>query len=234
MRCCPWSTRSSCGRTPWRPAKMQETMDRLPRRPRTRRCRHCSPTLPRVHSAISPRCRIVRLHRPRPAVDACTRAPRRAAARNAGGSARVLARLDDVVSPATMAMAGPRFFGFVIGGALPGDRGCQLAGHGLGPEHRPACRRRPALAQVEQVALRWLLDVLDLPRDCAGAFVTGATVANLTALAAARHRVLARAGWNVEADGLFGAPPITVIVGEEVHPDGAEGAGRAGPGTQRA
>jgi len=71
---------------------------------------------------------------------------------------------------------------------------------------------------VEQIALRWLLDVLRLPPESSGAFVTGATVADLCALAAARHAVLKRAGWNVEADGLFGAPPITIVVGAEVHP----------------
>jgi glutamate/tyrosine decarboxylase-like PLP-dependent enzyme len=65
-------------------------------------------------------------------------------------------------------------------------------------------------------------DVLKLPAGSAGAFVTGATVANFTALAAARHRVLARAGWDVEAEGLFGAPPITVVVGDEAHNEAAQ------------
>ena len=71
----------------------------------------------------------------------------------------------------------------------------------------------PATSKLEAVALRWLLDILALPPTAAGAFVTGGTMANFTALAAARHAVLARAGWNVEADGLIGAPPVTVIVG---------------------
>jgi glutamate/tyrosine decarboxylase-like PLP-dependent enzyme len=75
--------------------------------------------------------------------------------------------------------------------------------------------------------------VLDLPRDAAGAFVTGGTVANLTALAAARHRVLANAGWQVEAEGLFGAPPVTVIVGEEVHPTLLKSLGVLGLGRKR-
>jgi glutamate/tyrosine decarboxylase-like PLP-dependent enzyme len=72
-------------------------------------------------------------------------------------------------------------------------------------------------AAVEEVALRWLLSVLNLPEGAAGGFVTGATMANFTGLAAARHAVLAQVGWDVAGQGLFGAPPITVIVGEEVH-----------------
>jgi len=78
-----------------------------------------------------------------------------------------------------------------------------------------------------------LLDVLQLPPDCGGAFVTGATVANLCALAAARHALLGRMGWNVEADGLFGAPPITVIVGAEVHPSLTKALGLLGLGRNR-
>jgi glutamate/tyrosine decarboxylase-like PLP-dependent enzyme len=131
-------------------------------------------------------------------------------------AADVLARLDDIVSPATMAMAGPRFFGFVIGGALP----VTVAASWLATawdQNTGLYPSTPGTSELETVALRWLLDLLDLPRDAAGSFVTGATVANLTALAAARHRVLADVGWSVEADGLFGAPPITVIVGADAH-----------------
>src|SRR5688572_22968249 len=130
--------------------------------------------------------------------------------------AGVLARLDELVSPATMAMAGPRFFGFVIGGALP----VSVAASWLATawdQNTGLYAATPGTSQLETVALGWLLELLDLPRDAAGAFVTGATVANLTALAAARHRVLANVGWSVEADGLFGAPPISVIVGDEAH-----------------
>jgi glutamate/tyrosine decarboxylase-like PLP-dependent enzyme len=129
----------------------------------------------------------------------------------------VLALLDEVVSPATMAMAGPRFFGFVIGGALP----VTVASNWLATawDQNAALQvATPGVSAVEQVALHWLLDVLGLPAQSAGAFVTGATVANFTALAAARHRVLANAGWDVEEEGLAGAPTVTVIVGEEAHP----------------
>ncbi len=135
-----------------------------------------------------------------------------------GSSAKeVLALLDEVVSPATMAMAGSRFFGFVIGGALP----VTVASNWLATawDQNAALQvATPGVSAVEQVALHWLLDVLGLPPQSAGAFVTGATVANFTALAAARHRVLANAGWDVEEQGLAGAPTITVIVGEEAHP----------------
>jgi glutamate/tyrosine decarboxylase-like PLP-dependent enzyme len=146
--------------------------------------------------------------------------------------AAVLARLDEVMSPATMAMAGPRFFGFVIGGSLP----VTVASSWLATawdQNTGLHAATTATAHIEAAALARLLDVLDLPRDAAGAFVTGGTVANLTALAAARHRVLANAGWAVEADGLFGAPPITVIVGGEAHPTLTKSLGVLGLGRKR-
>jgi glutamate/tyrosine decarboxylase-like PLP-dependent enzyme len=135
----------------------------------------------------------------------------------AGTSAElVLKLLDEAVSPATMAMAGPRFFGFVIGGALP----VTVASNWLATawdQNAALQMATPGVAAVEQVALRWLLEILGLPSQSAGGFVTGGTVANFTALAAARHRVLANAGWEVEEQGLAGAPPVTVMVGEEAH-----------------
>ena len=140
--------------------------------------------------------------------------------------------LDEVGSPATMAMAGPRFFGFVIGGSLPVTLAANWLA-GAWDQNTGLYRPTPGTAHIEQVALRWVLDVLGLPREAAGAFVTGATVANLTALAAARHAVLKQVGWNVEADGLFGAPPITVIVGEEVHPTVKKSLGVIGLGRNR-
>jgi glutamate/tyrosine decarboxylase-like PLP-dependent enzyme len=146
--------------------------------------------------------------------------------------AAVLARLDELVSPATMGMAGPRFFGFVIGGSLP----VALAANWLATawdQNTGLYAATPGTAHIEIAALARLLDVLHLPRESAGAFVTGGTVANLTALAAARHRVLANAGWQVEADGLFGAPPITVIVGEEAHPTLLKSLGVLGLGRKR-
>ncbi|MEY2486365.1 MAG: hypothetical protein QOH39_2013 [Verrucomicrobiota bacterium] len=140
--------------------------------------------------------------------------------------------LDEVGSPATTAMAGPRYFGFVIGGSLP----VTLAANWLAnawDQNTGLYRPTPGTAFIEQVALGWLLDVLRLPPDSSGAFVTGATVANLCALAAARHAVLEQAGWNVEADGLFGAPSITVIVGGEAHPSLTKSLGVLGLGRTR-
>ena len=144
----------------------------------------------------------------------------------------LIERLDRYGSPATMAEAGPRFFGFVMGGALP----AALAADWLAAawdQNTGLYNITPTTARLEQTALRWLLDLLGLPTGTAGAFVTGATVANFVSLAAARHRVLERAGWNVEADGLFGAPQITVVVGAEAHPTVIKALGLLGLGRNR-
>lgn len=128
----------------------------------------------------------------------------------------VLALLDEVGSPATVASAGGRYFGFVTGGSLP----AALAANWLAGAWDQDCGlvvMSPATAALEEVALDWLRDALHLPEGCGCGFVTGATMANFTALAAARHTLLAHAAWDAEADGLFGAPPITVVVSEEVH-----------------
>jgi glutamate/tyrosine decarboxylase-like PLP-dependent enzyme len=144
----------------------------------------------------------------------------------------VLAILDSVASPATMAMAGPRFFGFVIGGSLPAALAANWLA-GAWDQNTAYYNATPATAVLEAVSLRWILDLLGLPPGCAGAFVSGATMANFTALAAARNAVLRKAGWNVEAQGLFGAPPITVIVGEEAHPTLFKSIGLLGLGRSR-
>ncbi|MCG3156947.1 MAG: L-2,4-diaminobutyrate decarboxylase [bacterium] len=144
----------------------------------------------------------------------------------------VLQTLDEIGSPATMAMAGPRFFGFVIGGALPAALAANWLA-GAWDQNSALYKVTPVTAVIEQVALRWLLEVLQLPPESGGAFVTGATVANFTALAAGRHAVLKAAGWNVEAEGLFGAPPITVVVGEEAHPTLFKSLGLLGLGRNR-
>ncbi len=145
---------------------------------------------------------------------------------------RVLALLDEAGSPATMASAGPRFFGFVIGGSHP----VAVAADWLATawdQNAGAATASPVAARLEQVARRWLVDLFGLPRGAAVGFVTGATMANLTALAAARHAVLAEAGWDVEARGLFGAPEVTVVVGDEVHPTLLKALGLLGFGRER-
>jgi glutamate/tyrosine decarboxylase-like PLP-dependent enzyme len=128
----------------------------------------------------------------------------------------VIALLDEIGSPATVASAGGRFFGFVVGGSLP----VTVAASGLATawdQNAGIVALSPIAARLEDVAMRWLLDVLGLPRESGVGFVTCATQANFSGLAAARHALLARRGWDVEARGLFGAPPITVVVGDEVH-----------------
>ena len=145
---------------------------------------------------------------------------------------RVLAELDELGSPATVASAGRRNFGFVTGGSLPVTVAASwLASAWDQNAGLVACS--PIGAKLEQVALDWLKDLFHLPRDSGGGFVTSATAANFSALAAARHALLARAGWDVEAQGLFGAPPITVVVGEEVHASVQKALSMVGLGRER-
>jgi glutamate/tyrosine decarboxylase-like PLP-dependent enzyme len=115
-----------------------------------------------------------------------------------------------------VASAGPRYFGFVIGGSLP----VALAADWLTSTWDQNAARyvmSPAAAAVESVTARWLLDVLGLPAGASVGFVSGTQLANFTCLAAARHEVLRRCGWNVEEDGLQGAPPVTVVASAESH-----------------
>jgi glutamate/tyrosine decarboxylase-like PLP-dependent enzyme len=112
--------------------------------------------------------------------------------------------------------AGPRYFGFVTGGSVP----AALAAEWLTSawdQNAFVYALSPAAAVVEEVAGSWLLDIFGLPAGSSVGFTTGATMANFTALAAARHAVLQGAGWNVEDDGYVGAPPIAVVVGDESH-----------------
>jgi glutamate/tyrosine decarboxylase-like PLP-dependent enzyme len=145
---------------------------------------------------------------------------------------QVIAMLDEIGSPATMAIAGSRFFGFVIGGSLP----AALAANWLAAtwdQNSALYNVTPTTAELEAVAAGWLLKMLGLPPNCGVGFVTGATAANFTALAAARHAILEQQGWNVEADGLFGAPPITVVIGDEAHPTLLKSLGLIGFGRNR-
>jgi glutamate/tyrosine decarboxylase-like PLP-dependent enzyme len=124
--------------------------------------------------------------------------------------------LDRVGSPATVTTSGGRFFGFVNGGALPASLAASWMVTAW--DQNVALRvMSPAAAAFEDVALSWVREALGLPATSSGAIVTGATMANFTGLAAARHALMADAGWDVERDGLFGAPPLTVVVGDEVH-----------------
>lgn len=144
----------------------------------------------------------------------------------------VIRILDEVCSPATLASTGGRFFGFVIGGSLPVTLAANWLA-GAWDQNTGLYAPTPATAHLEQVALNWLIDLFNLPEGSGGAFVTGATVANLCGLATGRQVLLDRAGWDVEADGLFGAPPITVIIGEEAHPVVFKSLGLLGLGRKR-
>jgi glutamate/tyrosine decarboxylase-like PLP-dependent enzyme len=130
--------------------------------------------------------------------------------------AAVLALLDDIGSPATVATAGGRYFGFVIGGALPAALAANWLA-GAWDQNTSLRVMSPVTAKMEEIVMSWMLDLLALPSGSGVGFVTGTTMANFSCLAAARTALLKQAGWNVEEDGLFGAPPIRVMVGEEVH-----------------
>ncbi|MCC6453377.1 MAG: aspartate aminotransferase family protein [Caldilineaceae bacterium] len=143
-----------------------------------------------------------------------------------------LALLDEIGSAATVASAGGRYFGFVTGGSLPAALAANWLA-GAWDQNVAFTVMSPVAAALEQITLGWLLDLLALPPGCGGAFITGATTANFTALVAARHAVLAKVGWDVEAQGLFGAPPVQVVVGGEVHVSLLKALGLAGFGRER-
>jgi len=130
--------------------------------------------------------------------------------------AETLALLDDIGSPATVATTGGRFFGFVIGGTLPAALAANWLA-GAWDQNAAMQVMSPVAAKVEEIVLAWIADLLCLPAGSGMGIVTGTTMANFSALAAARSALLKPAGWNVEEDGLFGAPPIKVVVGDEVH-----------------
>jgi glutamate/tyrosine decarboxylase-like PLP-dependent enzyme len=133
--------------------------------------------------------------------------------RDALGTIRLL---DQAGSPATVATTGGRYFGFVTGGSLPVATAADWLvttwdQTGTMPVNSPVA------AKLEKVADRWVREMLGLPADAVTAFVSGATPGNLVTLAAARTHLLARAGYDVDRLGLFGAPPIRVVLGAEAH-----------------
>lgn len=120
------------------------------------------------------------------------------------------------VEPGLVAMAGGRYFGFVIGGGVPAAVAADWL-TSTWDQNAGLYAGGPSASIVEEVAGGWLKELLGLPSDASFAFVTGCQMAHVTALAAARHEVLARAGWDVGRDGLAGSPPIRVVVGAERH-----------------
>lgn len=129
---------------------------------------------------------------------------------------RVLKELDETGSAATVANTGGRYFGFVIGGSVPASMAANLMAV-IWDQNAGGVTTSPVSAELEEVSRKWLINLLKLPQDTGAGFVTGATMANFASLAAARHAIYNKIGWNVEDDGLIGAPPVNVIVGEEVH-----------------
>ena len=131
-------------------------------------------------------------------------------------ASEILAQLDELGSQGTVASPGPRYFGFVTGGALPAS----IAANWLAAawdQNAFSETSSPIGAAVESVALRWILEILGLPASAGASFVTGATMANFTALAAARRSVLLAHGYDVDRQGLQRAPEITVLAGEQAH-----------------
>ncbi len=140
--------------------------------------------------------------------------------------------MDRVVAPATMGFSNPRFYGWVIGGVYP----VALAADWITSawdQNTAVHESTPGTIALEATAIRWVKEATGLPESAWGAFVTGTTVAHVTTLAAARTSVLAGVGWDATADGLFGAPEVNVVVGEEAHPSLFKALGVVGLGRER-
>jgi glutamate/tyrosine decarboxylase-like PLP-dependent enzyme len=147
-------------------------------------------------------------------------------------SAEVLEMLGEIGGPATVATTGGRYFGFVIGGTLPAALAASWLANAW--DQNAALRvMSPLGAELEDVVLEWICEALCLPSDCAGGLVTCATTANFAALVTARQALLAKMGWNVADEGMFGAPPIRVVAGEEVHASVLKALSLAGFGQKR-
>jgi glutamate/tyrosine decarboxylase-like PLP-dependent enzyme len=143
--------------------------------------------------------------------------------------------IDELITRATPGIrpqTGPRFFGWVIGGSHPTGVAADWLTAAWG-QNAGNLIAAPAASAVEAVAAGWLLDLLGLPAGASVGMVTGATVANFVCLAAARSEVLRRAGWDVEADGLFGAPPVSVLIGADAHATVYSGLKYLGLGARR-
>ena len=128
----------------------------------------------------------------------------------------VLETLVASAEPGLVASAGPRYFGFVVGGSLPAALAADWMTSAW-DQNGFSYVASPAASVIEETAGRWILELLGLPAGASVGFPTGATGANVVGLAAGRHAVLARVGWDVEAQGLIGAPPIRILAGDEVH-----------------
>ena len=131
-------------------------------------------------------------------------------------ASETLSMLHRIGSPGTVAQVGGRYFGFVNGGALPVGVAARVLAD-VWDQNTAHHVMSPVAARLEQVCEGWLADLLGLPDGTAAGFVTGTTLANLSGLAAGRNELLRRRGWDVVRDGLYGAPPISVFVGQDAH-----------------
>jgi len=148
-------------------------------------------------------------------------------------AASVLVMLDDYGSPGTVASGGPRYFGFVTGGALPIAQAAAWL-TAAWDQNAALSVMSPTASALNRVAVRWVTELLGLPESTGGGFVTGATMANATCLAAARDAVLAGHGWDAAGQGLVGAPPVTVVAGAQAHTTVRKALGLVGLGRDRA
>lgn len=133
-----------------------------------------------------------------------------------GDPAAMLDLLHRAGSPGTCATTGGRYFGFVNGGALPPAVAAKWLADAW-DQNSAMYVMSPTVSKLETVCERWLVDLLGLPGECVAGYVGGTSTATMVGLASARHELLARQGWDVNANGLFGAPPIRVVVGDEAH-----------------
>jgi glutamate/tyrosine decarboxylase-like PLP-dependent enzyme len=131
-------------------------------------------------------------------------------------AAQVVEELARKAEPGICATPGPRYFGFVVGGSLPAALGADWLTSAW-DQNAGLFVLSPAAAIAEETVCRWLTEMFELPAGTSMGMVTGGQMANTTCLAAARHAVLAHAGWDVEAEGLNGAPKVTVLAGDEAH-----------------
>lgn len=152
----------------------------------------------------------------RPVFPAATDAVVEALPRRGAPPAEVIERLIEVFEPLMVGIAGPRYFGFVNGGSLDGALCADLLAAGWDQNAFNGVTS-PGAARIEEAAGPWLIELLGLPAHASYGFVTGGQAANTVGLAAARHHVLGRAGWDVERDGLAGAPRVRVLASVERH-----------------
>lgn len=144
----------------------------------------------------------------------------------------IIALLDQTVAPATTLTTSGRYFGFVTGGSLPAATAANMIATAW-DQNAALSTMSPAAVTIENTALAWIASLLRIPSTALGTFVTGATMANFSGMAAARHHLLAQRGYDVESRGLFGAPEFPVVVGEEAHASLFKALGMLGLGRDR-